>query len=383
MPALRTLPLLLLMALLSLPSILSLAGMQAASLDEYRAPTPRPATSAYFNAGKSDFAGFTAHLEAWYSDRISSRTVLVRLYTQLLYSLFKESSQLHVGKDGWLYYRSVIDSQLPLLERLDTKFQTDVTERLARLSALLDEQGILLYVMPIALKHRYYPENLPASAQHAYTTSFYDAYIDRLISDGRIRVLDTRKLLETAKLAGLKIFHQTDFHWTDPAGALAFRALLEDMAAQEGKLQLLDSWEYETVPYPELSGGQARALPLFKPLSETSVDLQFKGPNVNFEYRDGSGFEFAGVSTPIRQENLLPVLFYGDSFTDAGIRAGMQNLFQAFLRARIPGDDLIEAYRNREPGTRYLVIEYITGSIFVADDRVAALLQELEQHTAR
>jgi hypothetical protein len=379
MPAFRTLPLLLLMALLSLPSILSLAGLQPASLAEYRAPIPRPATSTYFNADKSDFAGFTAHLEAWYSDRISSRAILIRLYTQLLYSLFRESSQLHIGKDGWLYYRDVIDSQIPILERLDTNFHAEITERLARLSALLEEQDILLYVMPVALKYRYYPENLPASALHAHATGFYDAYMDRLISDGRIRVLDTRKLLENAKISGLKIFHQTDFHWTDPAGALAFRALLEDMAAQEGKLPLLDYWEYETVPYPELSGGQARALPLFKPLSETSVDLQFKGPNVNFELRHGNGFEFAAVSTPMRPENLLPILVYGDSFTEAGIRAGMQNMFQAFLFARNPGDDLVEAYRNREPGTRYLVIEYITSSIFGADDRVTALIRELAQ----
>jgi len=255
MPAFRTLPLLLLMALLSLPSILSLAGLQTAPLAEYRVPTPRPATSTYFNAEKSDFAGFTAHLEAWYSDRISSRAVLIRLYTQLLYSLFKESSQLHIGKDGWLYYRDVIDSQLPVLERLDPNFQSSIAERLARLSALLQEQGILLYVMPVALKYRYYPENLPASAQFARSSDFYDTYMDMLIRDGRIRVLDSRRLLESAKLSGLKIFHQTDFHWTDPAGALAFRALLQDMAAQEGKLHLLDSWDYEVVPYPELSGG--------------------------------------------------------------------------------------------------------------------------------
>jgi len=103
---------------------------------------------------------------------------------------------------------------------------------------------------------------------------------------------------------------------------------------------------------------------------------------VNFENRKGSGFDFAAVSTPIRQENLLPILLYGDSFAEAGIRAGMQNLFQAILFARNPGDDLVEAYRNKEPGTRYLVIEYITSSIFGADGRVAALIQELEQQAA-
>lgn len=378
----RALPLLLLLTLLGLPSILTLTGLQTSTLAEYRVLTPRPEKSSYFSAEKWDFAGFTTHLEAWYSDRISSRAVMIKLYTQMLYSLFKESSQLHVGKDGWLFYRDVIDRQLPLLERLGFVVRPGITERLAQLSTLLEEKGILLYVMPMALKHRYYPEFLPASAQHARAAGFYDSYMDALIRDGRIRVLDTRPLLEDAKLAGLKIFHQTDFHWTDPAGALVFRALLGEMAIQEGKLNLLDTWDYEVEPFPEFSGGQARALPLFSPLTETSVAVKFNGPNLNFEYGNGNAYEFSATTVPLQEENLQPVLLYGDSFTDAAIRAGVLNMFQSTLRSRNPSDDLVEAYQNRMPGTRYLVIEFITSSIYAVDERITALIQQLEQQDA-
>jgi hypothetical protein len=381
MQMLRRLPIVLFMALLLGPLTSILAGMAPAPLEEYRALASRPEVGAYFNPATTDLLGFTSQFNAWFSDRFPTRPFWVRLHTQLLYSLFNQSSEVYIGKDGWLFYRSVIDVEDPVLEKTAPGFRSGMSDSFARLTELLAQRGITLYVMPLALKPRYYPEFLPASANHARGLQFYDKFMDGAVADGRVRIIDTRKLLEDAKQSGLQIFHKTDFHWTDPAAALAFGELLRGIGMQEEKMDLVASWDYEIVPLSGFSGGQARALPLFTRLTEETVDVVFKGPETNFEYTGaGVGIESSGVATPDQAERFASLLIYGDSFTDAGERVGTYSFFKAYARARLRDHSLVDAYSNRLADTRYILIEYITGSTFYIDEQVTALIQTLEQN---
>jgi hypothetical protein len=74
---------------------------------------------------------------------------------------------------------------------------------------------------------------------------------------------------------------------------------------------------------------------------------------------------------------LAPVLIYGDSFFDGADQSGFLNFFQAHTRSRVWTFDLVEAYRNRQPGTRYVVLEHITGALFGMDSSVASLIEAL------
>lgn len=381
---LRVLPICLFFAFLLLPIVARYTGVPApAPLQEYRTLASFPVASEFFNAEKTDFLAYTEQLNAWYSDQFATRPFWVRLQTQIRYSLFGESDQVYVGKDNWLFYHSVIDVELPQLEQNNAVFQQQMIDRFARLAELLEQRGITLFMMPLGYKTRYYPEFLPAAAAHAVKFRFYDNFMDTFIADGRVRVNDTRKLLEDAKASGLKIFHQTDFHWTDAAGALAIKPVLEQIATMEGMPELLAEWDYDIIDDPNISGGQARALPLFRTPTENSIRVEPHSPvSVVEEQFNTNGSEWVGVARPGQPRRFSPVFVYGDSFFDSPNRAGFLNFFSAFAYARLYSNDLTEAYRQRPPGTRYMVIEYIPSGTYGIDDYVTALLAALEKDPA-
>lgn len=380
---LRVLPLLAFMTLLLLSLLAQVTGQpKVAPLEEYRKLAQRPELKTYFSEGKSDFLGYTAQLNLWHLDNFATRAIWVRLRTQAIYTLFHESDQVHVGPDNWLFYRSVIDVETPQVERISPQERRKLVARFARLSELLERRGMQLYVMPLALKSRYYPEFLPASARHARNFKFYDAFMDELVADGRVRVVDSRGPLEQAKRDGLKIFHQTDFHWTDPAAPVAIRGILREIGVREGLGALVESWSYDVVAKENFSGGQGRALPLLWAPTESTVTLNLKSPITTFVYKSNQdGIEWSGVAVPGQGPRLKPILVYADSFIDALSRAGFMNFFESFALARIYQNDLTEAYRNRPPGTRYVLIEWITSATFGVDNSVTALIHALENES--
>ncbi|RYD86004.1 MAG: hypothetical protein EOP84_00490 [Verrucomicrobiaceae bacterium] len=347
-------------------------------LEEFRALAERPKVGDYFEPGKPGFLEFTKQLDAWFSDQFPTRPVWVRMYTQALYA-FRESDQVHVGSQGWLYYRSVIDEETPALEAKDPAFRKQMIDEFARVSDLMKQRGVTLVVMPVALKARYYPEFLPPSAEHAKKFKFFDLFMDEFVKDGRVDVIDTRVALQDAKASGLKIFHRTDFHWTDAGGAVALRLLAEDLAAREGDPAIAELWQYEYVVEENVSGGQARALPLFRKPTETTVSVRPTSPTTYFDdVRDQPWAEWSGISLPGQGKRLSPVVVYGDSFFDAGVRSGFFNLFRAFARGRIFAHDPVELFRNRPAGARYFVWEFITSGTFAAEAAAQRMINALE-----
>ncbi len=379
-PFVPLVPILLFMGLLLTPAFSAVSRVPAvAPLEEYRKLAEWPKTDAYFGPEKPGFLGYTRQLDAWFSDNFATRPFWVRTYTQILYSVFRESDQVHIGPDDWLFYRSVIDRETPTLDRIPPEVRQEVIDRMARLTVLLEARGITLYVVPLALKHAYYPEYLPRSAEHAKSFAFYNTYMDEARADGRINLIDSRPILMQAKADGLKIFHQTDFHWTDPAGGLIMNAIIDAIGAQSDRPDIASNFTFRTVPLDTFTGGQGRALPLFRPPTEVSVGVEVMTPATIFAYKNGeNGIEWQGDATSDSSDLFEPVLVYADSFFDAGSRAGFFNNFKSFARARIWQNDIVNAYQMRPAGTRYMVIEYITSATAGVDTHVAALITHLE-----
>ncbi len=231
----------------------------------------------------------------------------------------------------------------------------------------------------MALKPNYYPEFLPARAEHAVHTKFFDTFMDEGDADGRFNLIDTRRAMWDAKRSGVKLFHQTDFHWTDPAGGLATRQLARAIATADGKPALADTWTWDVTVMSKLSGGQARALPLFRAPSETSYGVTAKTPVTDFTYNfTPPGLEFTGVAKPGPGERLSPVFVFGDSFFDAPTRAGFYSLFQSFARARMFTNPMVPAFHNRQPGTRFMVVEGIINGLDATDAEVVRLIDALK-----
>jgi len=379
-PGFRFLPTGLFVLLLLTPALSAITGTTfSPPLQENRTLVAQPAVNDYFNPGKVDWLGFSNHLSAWFSDQFPTRNFWVRLHGQLLYSLFGESSQVHIGKQGWLYYRSVLDVENMTVARISAEERLAMVQRLQRLSEQLKERGIELYVMPLGMKDYYYPEYLPQSGKHALQFRFYDEFMDERLANGNINVSDSRPILREAKAAGLKTFHQTDFHWTDPAGVKVFQALLADIAAKEQKPTVANQWQVEPVEVINWSGGESNALPLLWPSTETTLQARFTGVATQFTPQAPlpAGVEAAAIAATPREDLLAPVLVFGDSFFDSAERTGFLNFFQGYTQSRVWTFDLVDAYRNRQPGTRHVVLENITSAIFGMDAAVTKLSEEL------
>lgn len=385
MPVLRLLPIVLFVLVLLMPALSGITGYAISPpLAENRVLTARPMATDYLNEEKLDWLGYSTQFNGWFSDGFPTRDFWVRLHGQVQYSLFHDSNRVHIGPENWLYYRSVLDVENPSLERISQQERQAMAQRLQQLSAQLAARGITLYILPMALKDYYYPEFLPASGKHALQFRFFDLYMDELLANGAIKVIDSRPILRQAKQSGLKIFHQTDFHWTDPASARVFQPLLAAMAAQEQKPALANQWQVETVEMTDWSGGESNALPLLWPRTETTVGARFTGTPTEFTAQTPlpAGVESAANTTSAREDLLAPVLIFGDSFFDGAERAGFLNFFQAYTRSRVWTYDLVEAYRNRQSGTRYLVLENITGAIYGMDAAVTKLSEALAADAA-
>ena len=71
----------------------------------------------------------------WFNDHFGFRDFLIRSKTQIDYSVFGMSTRIHVGSDGWLFYRSVMDVEKPKFEKIletvkeenGANFDTDLT----------------------------------------------------------------------------------------------------------------------------------------------------------------------------------------------------------------------------------------------------------------
>jgi len=378
----RLAPFALFIGLMLSPAVFATTASRLAAiapLEEYRALAEWPEAGAYLGAGKPGFLGYTRQVDSWFSDNFATRPLWVRAYTQALYSIFRESDQVHVGPGDWLFYRSVVDRETPSLDRIPPEVRMQMIGRMVRLTELLEARGITLYVVPLALKPAYYPEYLPTSAAHAKHFTFYDSFMDEALADGRINLIDSRPVLTKAKAEGLKIFHQTDFHWTDPAGGLTMKAIINAISAESGRPDLANRFKFKTVPLAEFTGGQGRALPLFRTPTEVSVGVETLYPQTSFAYRmDENGVEWQGEATSAAGDLFDPVIVYGDSFFDAGSRAGFFNNFRAFARARIWRNDIVNLYRHRPAGTRFMVIQYITSATVGVDSHVSALIKHLE-----
>ena len=149
--------------------------------------------------------------------------------TQIDYSVFGMSTRVHVGSNGWLFYRSVMDIQKPNIELSLRKNSDAVVEGTRQLAISLASQGVQLIIMIAPMKDVYYSEFLPSTAKRLPDPRQIDLLQNRLRSMKEIIFLDSAVILKEVAKQRL-VFHKTDFHWNDPAAFEVARVLVNKLA---------------------------------------------------------------------------------------------------------------------------------------------------------
>ena len=345
--------------LLVLPALQMATGaVRVAPLDENRSRAGFPDASALRRP-----SAYVAGLLAWFDDHYGFRDFLIRLKTQTDYSVFGASDRLHIGRDGFLFYRSMIDTSEVQVEALTDEQLDRAVRTFARLRDWSAARGIRLVVQTEQLKDKFYPEELPREAQFARRRRRFDDFRAKLAALPGITYLDTTPLLIALKQVR-PIYHKTDFHWNEPAAFAAAENLVDAIAALEGLALPFWTPKLRVVERP-LSGGQALFMPLFRPPSETAL---FVDP----DWDDGAivwnahvpPFEWEGAARdPARRGLLPPTVFFGDSFVGGMRQAGLVSHFVDFRYAKLYGPTFEEVQRALPPDTKYLVVEFIEVSL--------------------
>jgi hypothetical protein len=307
-----------------------------------------------------DPTAITQQAERWYGDHFGLRSLLIRLKTQVDLSVFRTSDRVHVGSDGWLFYRSVMDVEKPSIEALLAKSEGDILAGINAFGAALRAKGIHLIIVQNLLADRFVPEKLPTSVPRLPSPPRYDHFMERLASLSEISYLDSSATLRRLQ-QDRPIFHKTDFHWNDPAAFEVARELVEMIARLGRRTEPVWTHKLEIDTKP-MSGWIARFMPVFSLPSEAALFVKptwQHAPGYAPASNEGAFEYVARVLTPNRAL-LPPTVVYGDSFFDGIMRSGFEVYFQTLYRARVKHGLKLSGIAGSLPAdTRYLVIQFI------------------------
>jgi len=326
-------------------------------LDEKRLPIPEPSWRA-----SPSLERYLMAWQDWFNDRYSGRNLLIRVKTQLDYSLFSYSDRIYIGRDGWLFYRNVLDAKVAMQVSYTPEVVDRVVSHFRRLDEWLAARGIYLVIVDNPLKDSFYPEMLPSSAPLPPSPSVSDEIRQRLRGETGALFIDVTGILERLKSVR-PVFHRTDFHWNDPAAFVVAEDTVDRMAALLGpsaprwRIRL----EVETKPN---SGGEASFMPLLKPVTEESLFVRqtWKEAPASVSYYKGP-FEYVHVLNSRSPGVLPPVVVMGDSFFDGMVRSGFAEHFSAIYRARIYKATLQDTLAGMPRGTRFVIVQFIESDI--------------------
>ncbi len=191
---------------------------------------------------------YQAALEQYAKEHHGLREWSIRTYNQYLYTVYRQSSNpgvVVVGKKGYLFEPWFVDEyytdcfahfyadSIPEYEKELILHKR--MSRLGKLQAILEEQGVHLFLAMLPGKERIYPQYLPdrgAEARSNRTFGHHRAYDTyRLFAaDYGIRQIDLCHCFDSLKgQTPYLLFTQTGTHWSNIASTYAFDSVMRFM----------------------------------------------------------------------------------------------------------------------------------------------------------
>lgn len=340
--------------LLWLPFLQMATGFyKSPTVDENRNLAPKPNLDSW-----KDVDQYAKDAVKWFNDHYGLRDFLIRAKTQIDYSLFGMSTRVHIGKDGWLFYRSVIDVEQPSVEMMLKKDSDSVIEGTKALAKALNTRGIQLIVMIAPMKNVFYSDKLPSTSVPLPLSRQVNALDSRLKSIEEIIFIDSTEILRDAAKVR-PVFHKTDFHWNDTAAFSVAENLVNKLGILEGKNS--PTWNHKLeIELVESSGGEAMFLPIFFTPKEKSLMVKKNWIDPNNTYQEKiKPFEWIFELKNPNGMELKPIVVLGDSFFDGMVRSGMPIYFKKLSRASWNSVPLKQLLNELPADTRYLFLEFI------------------------
>ncbi|WP_155994817.1 hypothetical protein [Butyrivibrio sp. WCE2006] len=163
------------------------------------------------------------------------RKTLIKLRSQLLYSLFNESpnSNVLIEKDKYLFEPEYIYRELNIYPVSDEAYYDELMEKLNRIDKLCLENNKEMYIF-ITPSKAYFCKDKISSEYHLMENGGENDYsrFVRYLSNSNLKYFDSHKYIdEHIDEIDAPVFYSTGIHWSQPWGnrcAIEFKKYIEE-----------------------------------------------------------------------------------------------------------------------------------------------------------
>ena len=196
-----------------------------------------------------------------FTERLCARNKLIAFNSELTSLLtggtYMESTQVLLGKNNWLFYKTELDGH-PLWDYMGINHFTD--EELAAIAVNLvnmrdgfNALGVDFYVTALPNKEIIYEEYMPDTVARVDEVSRAEQLADYIWDNTDLVYVYPKQALLDAKAEG-QIYYQTDTHWNQKGAFVGMQQLMHEAYGVEAKD--LDSVSFDITSY-DLAGDLA------------------------------------------------------------------------------------------------------------------------------
>lgn len=215
--------------------------------------TAEPVKTPWFTSLQNTLNSFT--------ERLCARNKLIAFNSELTSLLtggtYMESTQVLLGKNNWLFYKTELDGH-PLWDYMGINHFTD--EELAAIAANLvgmrdgfNALGVDFYVTALPNKEIIYEEYMPDTVARVDTVSRAEQLANYIWDNTDLVYVYPKQALLDAKAEG-QIYYQTDTHWNQKGAFVGMQQLMHEAYGVDAKD--LDSVSFDITSY-DLAGDLA------------------------------------------------------------------------------------------------------------------------------
>lgn len=177
-----------------------------------------------------------------FTERLCARNKLIAFNSELTSLLtggtYMESTQVLLGKNNWLFYKTELDGH-PLWDYMGINHFTD--EELAAIAANLvsmrdgfNALGVDFYVTALPNKEIIYEEYMPDTVARVDEVSRAEQLADYIWDNTDLVYVYPKQALLDAKAEG-QIYYQTDTHWNQKGAFVGMQQLMHEAYGVEAK----------------------------------------------------------------------------------------------------------------------------------------------------
>lgn len=193
---------------------------------EKREPKPMPA---YMIDGRLNL-NFSDGFEAWLNDRIPFRAQLLSSANFLKGEvLHAASSNVIVGRDGWLFYNTEADDYLNANALTDGQIQA-MAVTISLIEENVTRRGGAFTFVPMPNKASVYGDRLPAAYRAAEENNL--SRLTEALKEYGVNFVNMKQVMLDARAQGKEVYHRRDSHWNYLGALIGYNAIMDSLGRE-------------------------------------------------------------------------------------------------------------------------------------------------------